>query len=92
MTYTDDCPRRIGRPLAAMALTLILAGCGHLGHVPLPGGFNVYGDGVYADDASVAREAAFVCPTGYKKLSVDDMPGPAELGRTLIWHIACNPK
>jgi hypothetical protein len=94
MTYTDDMPPRLarrGRILGAMTVALALAGCGHLGRVPLAsGGFNVYGDGAYADDAAVAREAMFVCPAGYEKLSVDDRPGPAELGRTLIWHIACN--
>ena len=96
MTYTDDLPPRLmrrARILSALALALALAGCGHLGHVPLAsGGFNVYGDGAYADDAAVGRVAKFVCPAGYQKLSVNDMPGPAELGRTLIWHVACNPK
>ena len=95
MTYTDDLPRiiRDARTLGAMTMALALAGCGHLGHVPLAsGGFNVYGDGAYADDAAVGREAKFVCPAGYQKLSVNGMPGPAELGRTLIWQISCNPK
>ena len=96
MTYTDDLPPRLmrrARILSALALAMALAGCGHLGHVPLAsGGFNVYGDGAYADDAAVGREAKFVCPAGYQKFSVNDMPGPAELGRTLIWHVACNPK
>jgi hypothetical protein len=96
MTYTDDLRRWLAsrtRIPGMFAIALALAGCGHLGHVPLAsGGFDVYGDGVYADDAAVEREAKFVCPAGYQKLSVDDMPGPAELGRTLIGHVSCNPK
>jgi hypothetical protein len=94
MTYTDDLPPRLarrGRILGAMMLASVLAGCGHLGHVPLvSGGFNVYGDGAYADDAALGREAKFVCPAGYEKLSVDDRPGPAELGHTMFWRIVCN--
>jgi hypothetical protein len=70
---------------------LSLTGCGALDHFQMaPGQFDIRGNGIYAYDAGMQREASQVCPAGYSRLGEEYEPGPAELGRTRIWHIACN--
>jgi len=74
-----------------MMIGSILAGCGTLDHHQFaPGQFNVRGEGAYAREEDVQREAMRVCPTGYTKLSVYDGPANADVAREILWQIACN--
>lgn len=70
---------------------LSLTGCGALDHYQTaPGQFDIRGNGIYAHDAGMEREASHVCPGGYARLGEEYEPGPAELGCTRIWRIVCN--
>jgi len=81
----------IARILLLAAAGFAVTGCGSLDHYQsAPDRFNVWGDGLYARETDVQREAKRVCPDGYTKLSEDYSAGPAELGHTLFWRIACN--
>lgn len=72
------------------AVGLSLAGCGSLDHHQLgPGQFNVWGDGIYAHETYLEREATSVCPTGFAKLAVYDGPESADVARIIRWRIAC---
>lgn len=94
MTYTDDQVLRGARRLrilGAIALALAVASCGALDHYQIaPGQFDIRANGIYAHDAGMQREASRACPGGYTRLAEGDEPGPAELGHTLTWRIACN--
>lgn len=68
-----------------------LAACGSLDHHELAAGqFNVWGDGVYAHDTDLQREAARVCPSGYTKALVYDGPANADVAREILWRVTCN--
>jgi hypothetical protein len=82
---------RCARLSAFAIIGLGLTGCGSLDHHQFaPGQFNVWGSGVYANDADVQREATRVCPSGFVKVSIYDGPANADVAREILWEIACN--
>jgi hypothetical protein len=79
------------RILLVAAAGMVVTGCGTLDHHELAAGqFNVWGDGAYAHDSDLQREAMRVCPSGFTKVSVYDGPENADVARIIRWHIACN--
>jgi hypothetical protein len=77
--------------LVIMVMGSSLAGCGTLDHHQLAmGEFNVWGNGVYAHDTDLQREAARVCPSGYTKALVYDGPANADVAREIFWRVTCS--